>query len=477
MSVFTVPGSSLPSGAVAAPWNAAAPGAVPAPGAADTAARRAPDIAFSLFVMVNAMLFIRPAELIAGLKRLPIYELTIVSCLLFSLPAVLAQLAPSSLSRRPITLGVLAMLGAIVLSHVSHLAPGDALPDATGFAKIIVYYLLLVGIVDTPQRLNRFLVSLVVLILSLTTLSLLQYHGYVNIPALAAFEQMVGEDVFDPVTGKPVVLLRLVSTGIFNDPNDLCIILTLGMMVSLYLATRTQGGVLRKAWLLPVPLFGYALQLTHSRGGFLAMVCAVLTLLWCSLGWKRAVPMAMLLLPVVFVLFSGRSTNLNASSGTGQERIQVWSQGLSLFQSAPLFGIGSGRYADEVGLMAHNSFLHCFTELGFFGGAAFLGMFAYSVTALRQYCRKLPQAGDGDFRRLGAFLFAAVVAYVVGYMSLSRPYVVPTYLVLGLVTAFLRTAGTEAPLALSRILPRIAGLSVAFLSGMYVFIRLMARWS
>ena len=55
-----------------------------------------------------------------------------------------------------------------------------------------------------------------------------------------------------------------------------------------------------------------------------------------------------------------------------------------LLRQAPLFGIGVGKYEDEVGLVAHNSFVHAYTELGIFGGALFLGAFVYPLGTLHR---------------------------------------------------------------------------------------------
>src|SRR5205807_1762810 len=128
-------------------------------------------------------------------------------------------------------------------------------------------------------------------------------------------------------------------------------------------------------WLAPIGLFGYALSLTQSRGGFIALLGALLTLVWSRFGWRKAIPLAAILVPVMFMLFDGRMTGLSASEGTGQERIQLWSEGFNFFREAPIFGIGMDEFTEEVRQPAHNSFVHCYAELGFFGGSLFFGAF------------------------------------------------------------------------------------------------------
>src|SRR4051794_30680512 len=138
----------------------------------------------------------------------------------------------------------------------------------------------------------------------------------------------------------------------------------------------------RFLWLAPAALFAYALSITYSRGGFLAFLASMMAFLGTRFGLKRTFPMAVVLLPVIFIAFAGRQTNISTTEGTGQDRIHLWAEGLRLFQRSPVFGIGKGQYAEEVGLVAHNSFLHCYVELGFFGGTLFFGAFFCAFWAL-----------------------------------------------------------------------------------------------
>ena len=46
---------------------------------------------FVLFLLVNAALFIRPAEILPGMEHVELYKLLIIPCLLVAFPAVLEQ--------------------------------------------------------------------------------------------------------------------------------------------------------------------------------------------------------------------------------------------------------------------------------------------------------------------------------------------------------------------------------------------------
>jgi hypothetical protein len=430
---------------------------------------------FALFLLVNAILFIRPAEVIPVLNDFPFYEAAIVACAAVSLPRLVRQLTPSALAGSPITVCVLAMLPAVVLSHVARLQYGLAAEQGVPFAKVVFYYLLFVAVVNTRQRLYRFLGALVVFIAVLAGLALFQFHGIIDIPALATLEQ----NEIDPRTGDLISIIRLQSTGIYNDPNDLSLILGVGILVSLWLCSRKDAGLTRLAWAAPIPLFAYAVVLTQSRGGFLALMAGLLVLFHARYGWKKALALAGVALPVAVVLFAGRQTSLSMGEGTSQERIQIWSEGLDLFRSSPVFGIGAGKFADEVGLVAHNSFLHCFAELGVVGGLLFLGAFVCALRSAWALRRAAGPAGRGAPDVVPPFALALTVAYAVGLLSLSRPYVASTYAVLGLVAASVRVAGGPATRPVLPVSFRL-GRSIALAGGtylacLYLFVRVFVN--
>src|ERR1700710_334865 len=115
---------------------------------------------FGLFLLVNAMLFIRPAEFHPALYGLPIYEVCILSCLAVAYPSVAAGVTPKALAASPVNACVAGMLGAIVLSHMANGEPSEAFGRGVEFLKLLLYYFLLVAVVDAPARLERFLASL-----------------------------------------------------------------------------------------------------------------------------------------------------------------------------------------------------------------------------------------------------------------------------------------------------------------------------
>ncbi|WP_422925449.1 O-antigen ligase family protein [Singulisphaera sp. PoT] len=430
---------------------------------------------FTLFILVNAILFIRPAELVPAMAGLPIYNILISASLAVSFSKVTGQLSSNSLRDNPINACVLGLLISIILSHLTHFSFSAAKEGGVEFAKVLLYYLLLVSVVDTPTRFLRFLRLLAGFTVVLTVLALLQYHGVINIPSLQSIA-----DLEVDASGNNFSVLRLCSTGIYNDPNDLCMILLVGMAICLFGMGDKKIGPLRFFWVLPLMMFGYALTKTHSRGGFLAMLAAMMVLFLARFGTRKAVPLLVIALPAVFVVFAGRQTNISTEGDTGQDRIQLWSSGLLLFRQSPLFGIGQNRYADEVGLVAHNSFVHAFTELGILGGTLFTGLFYYSLGTLHRLGSYRNWIRDPEIRRFRPYLMAIVAAYGTGLLTISRNYIVPTYMIFGIVTVYLRLATDGSPVVPRRFGSNLVGhfamISIAFVVSAYLFIRMFARY-
>ncbi|GAC1463426.1 MAG: hypothetical protein NVSMB9_00900 [Isosphaeraceae bacterium] len=424
---------------------------------------------FVLLLLVNAMLFIRPAEFHPALLGLPIYEVCILLCLGVSYPLIVPQMDPRALAAQPINACVVGLLIAIILSHLAHAEPARAIDQGTEFLKLSLYYFLLVSVIDTPRRLDRFLTGLAVFALLITILSVLHYHNVIQVPAIQFLQTGL-----DDTGSEESLIRRLGSTGLFQDPNDMCLLLVMAMTITLYQLVERR----RWYWAGPLALFAHALMLTHSRGGFLAMVGALVVLLVARWG-RRALPLGLLVLPAVFALFAGRQTSITLGSGTGLSRVQLWLEGMILFTRSPLFGIGSGRFEESAGHVAHNSFIHCYTELGLFGGTLFLGAFYLAFWSLvRLGSPKVPPVSLG-LRRMRVYVLAVVAGYGGGLMSLSCPYTIPTYTILGLAAVYIRLVEQELGVVVARIegrlVRRLVAISLAFVVVSQVGVRLVAR--
>ena len=453
-------------------------------------------LGFALFLLVTTVLFIRPAELLPALKDTPIYEPLVVACLLASFPAVLRQLRWGALSRQPVMLCVLGLLPAVVLSQLANGQIWRAQNGGTEFLKVLLYFLLLVGLVNTPARFRRYLLVTAALIFCAASLALLQHHGFLKLEALEAMAMREG---YDEETGERVTTIRLQASGIFNDPNDFSLILTVGILTLTHLCILGGGRVPRLFYVAPLAVLLYALALTHSRGGFLAMLAGMGVLFVSRLGWRRAIPLGLFGLPVLLLAFGGRQTriDLGDEGDTGHARVTIWRDGLALFKTSPVFGVGYGMMSRNLRIVAHNSFVHSYTEMGFFGGTLFLGAFYLPALLLRR--RVVEGAGaaqpvateDADdaeereqpqvileLRQWRPCVLAVLLAYAIGLCSLSRAYTVTTYLILGTGSAYLTLlaahAGSQTAVPIPQLIRRLVLAGLAFLVCLSVFVRLVA---
>jgi putative inorganic carbon (hco3(-)) transporter len=440
---------------------------------------RSPGFGFFLFILLNATLFVRPAEFVPALADWPIYNAIILGCLAVAFSAVLHQLHPDFLSKNAISACVFCLLFSVVLSDLSHFRFGEAINSATEILKLLLYFLLLVGLLDSFARLRSFLFWLCLFVLVVVSLALLHYHQVINIEALEAYHERQWDDI-DEETGQPVVLARLQSTGLYNNPNDLSRILVLGILLSLYFLGDARLGLVRRLWVLPIALFGYGLHLTHSRGGLLSLFAGMGALFYNRYGRTKTLLLGGIILPILLLAFGGRQTNFTTSEGTGQQRIKIWNEGFMLLRGSPAFGIGMNQYYEELRIVAHNSFVHCYVELGFVGGTFFFALFYLPAKVLGAGSRDQATDLDPELIRLRPFTFAIIIATVMGMLSSSRSYTVPTYLIVGLGAAYLRIVADRGHALLPQfnlnLVGRLFVSSGVALVALYGYVRLLAHY-
>jgi hypothetical protein len=157
----------------------------------------------------------------------------------------------------------------------------------------------------------------------------------------------------------------------------------------------------------------------------------------------------------------------------------LWSEAFECLKESPLTGIGFGEFVQRAHLVAHNSFLHAFAELGLVGGSIFLGAFGYLLLTVARIGGRNPRVAP-ELRRAHPAVLMMVVALSIGMMSLSRGYAQPTYLVAGLAASYLSLTAQNrpdlAPGLSSRMVARMAGGSLGFLVVMYFFVLASVHW-
>lgn len=394
-------------------------------------------LAFTLFCLVTAAMILRPGEMVTALAPIPIYEILILSTFVLAHQGVIQQFKLDSLKRQPVTLCLVGVFIAIPLSHLTHFYLGGTLHSTIEFTKAAMLFVLLVVVVDRWSRFERLAQVVAVCACGVVSLCVIDYFGVIDFPFIKHAEENYGQRA----DGYSNRIARMNGTGIFSDPNDISLLIVATGMICLSFLTDKARGATRLAWAIPVVVLLTGLACTRSRGGMLAACAAIGMVLMFRYGKKVAIGLGglgLLALPVI----AGRQANINLSEGTGHDRILLWRDGLSALRSKDLlFGTGQGSYEDIAGLVAHNSYIHAFVELGLFGGTFFFGMFFFSALALFRLNTPEWQILNPKQARFLPYMAGIGAGYAVGLLSLSRCYTVSTLLIIAMGTAYLNLAG------------------------------------
>jgi O-antigen ligase len=250
----------------------------------------------------------------------------------------------------------------------------------------------------------------------------------------------VGSTVFNYVTAPEATSIRFAATG-FN-PNDLGLILALGMPAAWHLATGSDlnsiGRVLRPVNFAYIPAALLAILLTASRGSLLATVPA-LVFIGGSLPRLSLPVRSLAIVALTAALFAVQplvpqasiqrlmSTSASISQGGLGGRMDIWRQGLAISTEHPLLGVGGGAFREAMdrypqGTVAHNVFLSVFVELGIVG----LGLFAVVLVLVVAEAMQQP-------RQQAWLWLATLMVWTIGAFVHTWEHKKPTWLFLDLV--------------------------------------------
>jgi hypothetical protein len=249
--------------------------------------------------------------------------------------------------------------------------------------------------------------------------------------------------------------------------------------------------------ILPVCALLFGTFLTHSRGALVALMAVAVVSVRRRIGTLPALFVAGALFIAASALnfTGGRDISANA----GSDRMALWGDGLGLLKSHPLFGVGFGQMADNVGQTAHNSIVVCAAELGLFG-LYFWTMFLLPTVRdavvlaspskvsegepIKEEAGLYPQAptsadtiDKAEINRLGRLLVLSLTGLLVAAWFLSRAFVLTLFLLGGMAEVVYQMAlqrGMTAPrLQLARVLPYAGVFSILLVLTMYIMVRVL----
>jgi hypothetical protein len=268
---------------------------------------------------------------------------------------------------------------------------------------------------------------------------------------------------------------RVRYRGVLNDPNELALVASAG--VPFAYAFRERSRTVGRALLVVATfvLVGLCTLYTKSRGGQLVFLAVLGAYFVRRYGWKGLALAGVAALPVL--LLGGRSGE-EAEAST-RERLECWYEGMTMWKSSPIFGVGGGQFTEHHYLTAHNSYVLILGELGSVGfylwTAVLWATVKVPVTAVRRYAG-VP--GAEVAATWGMALVAAWSGLLLGIFFLSFAYKHVLWIYIGLTGAFHGAARRHDPEFRVRLGARdaaaLAAVNVALTLGLFVYTRLRA---
>lgn len=258
----------------------------------------------------------------------------------------------------------------------------------------------------------------------------------ITIGSIAVAERLFGFELASMTGGQPLLdpTVGVRVSGPFTVADVLAVSLLVCLAGTLYMTQlRGRAYYLLGGVAITIELLG--ITFTFFRGAAIAaLVIVVVAIGWRPKRYARLLGVAALVAAVAAVVLlqagdnsalSGRINNTQNISG----RLATYAQGIKVFASAPLTGVGIGRFYEaepaagttlvrgvQAVPFAHNSYLEVLAEQGLVGFGAFLLLTAAAWRLLRALRRSARSRSDTLF---AAALSGAALAYLLMSLELT----------------------------------------------------------
>jgi len=241
-------------------------------------------------------------------------------------------------------------------------------------------------------------------------------------------------------------------TGVEGDPNYEALSLVIALPLAVWLARHEARAFLKRIWVLCLPVMVYAIVLTQSRGGLLALAVMAAGSFIRSSHKLGIVAAVMLLLPLAVLvspqgltsrLVSTRVSGVPSNSDEESSRVhfELIRAGLRMTADNALLGVGVGRFPEEVEnynrelinltgrpFIAHNTYLEISAETGLLELALWIAIVAAALVNCR-VARKAAPSDVDEFAELAVAIQFAIIAYSFVVLFLTAEWVVPFWLI------------------------------------------------
>jgi O-antigen ligase len=246
---------------------------------------------------------------------------------------------------------------------------------------------------------------------------------------------------------------RLVGAGAL-DSNDLASLAAMSFPLAISLILRFKG--------MPrlIGIGGTAMSLAgmvwfNSRGGTLAMLAGMVTLIILQKGNRRWALAGLVLVGGTITWFSASQDYRDRIIGIGNldndynvtdynGRKQVWARGRGYIASYPFAGVGANQFSVMEGMTlranglhgkwsaAHNAYIQAFAELGIPGGLIFVAVLGVGLTRARRLAQPREPPSTGILPH--PEYLASLAAFAAGAYFLSHAYFYALFALTGMIS-------------------------------------------
>jgi putative inorganic carbon (HCO3(-)) transporter len=369
-----------------------------------------------------ALLYIRPQEFIPELGRMRIV-------LIFAIILILVYFVHKIARREEIhvflTRQHVLMFMLLLLAPISQIANFRVAKSWDAAQDFLTNFLLFFILVNIPNDFKEF-----------RTVCWLLFACTTFIAANGIIQHFRGVDLI----GQRLMAGRTQWIGLFGDPNQVALLIDSFLPFVLVNVFDKEMRLLKRTCLVAIGIVMVAaIYFTNSRGGFVAFLAILLLFSYKRWGLLRGSAIGAILIIVGLLNAPSRMADMSPYEVSAAGRINLWTTGLSLLKSHPVFGIGYNSFqAYNNGVAAHSATVQCFAELGLLGYAVWLTLLYSSLSGLATFEKRCPSS---PYRKYASILQLSFAGFIGTALFLSVAYFFIFYLLVALATLIIKSEG------------------------------------